>query len=57
MKIDGGKHTIFDSVAILRYVGKLTKLYPQDEIEAAKVDEILGSAEDHFGQLGFATVS
>ena len=51
LKIDE-KEIIFDSCAILRFVGKLFKLYPKDLIEAAHVDEHLGSAEDMANKIG-----
>jgi len=38
--------TITQSNAILRYVGKLTNLYPSDELEALYCDEIMDAAED-----------
>ena len=56
LKVDDGKVTIFDSMAILRFVGKMCKLYPEDLLEAAKVDEILGSSEDMASKLGLETL-
>eukprot|EP01125_Pyxidicula_operculata_P003999 TRINITY_DN1565_c2_g2_i1.p2 TRINITY_DN1565_c2_g2~~TRINITY_DN1565_c2_g2_i1.p2 ORF type:complete len:210 (+),score=62.53 TRINITY_DN1565_c2_g2_i1:822-1451(+) len=44
VEVDG--KVLAQSGAILRYVGKLTKLYPSDEWKAAKVDEFLDSVED-----------
>jgi len=34
------------SNALLRYAGKLAKLYPTDSVEALKVDELLDAVED-----------
>lgn len=39
------------SMALLRYVGKLTGLYPTDPIEALRVDEILDCMLDVRGKL------
>eukprot|EP01084_Bolivina_argentea_P312861 541689_1 len=38
--------TVGQSNACIRYIGKLTGLYPTNPVEAALVDEILDSAED-----------
>jgi len=38
--------------AILRYIGKQTKLYPQDPLLALQVDELLAAADDITGLLG-----
>ena len=43
---DGSMTTISQSQALLRYVGKLSGLYPTDEIEACKVDEICAIIDD-----------
>eukprot|EP01123_Difflugia_compressa_P000096 TRINITY_DN1019_c0_g7_i2.p1 TRINITY_DN1019_c0_g7~~TRINITY_DN1019_c0_g7_i2.p1 ORF type:complete len:247 (+),score=53.61 TRINITY_DN1019_c0_g7_i2:111-743(+) len=44
LEIDG--KPIAQSNAIIRYVGKLTNLYPTDQWAAAKVDEVLDTVED-----------
>ena len=44
LHIDGQQFA--QSQAILRYVGKLSKLYPDDIVEALRVDEILSHSED-----------
>ncbi|KAJ3281313.1 hypothetical protein HK104_000088 [Borealophlyctis nickersoniae] len=50
--VDGGKTTqLAQSDAILRYVGRLGKLYPDDPLEAARVDQLLGSQHDVGMQL------
>ncbi len=49
LEIDG--HLIGQSGAILRLVGKRHNLYPNDEFEAALVDEVLEAAEDVFGKI------
>jgi len=41
-----GNAVIAQSNAILRYAGKSAKLYPTDQLEAAKVDELLDTVED-----------
>jgi len=41
-----GKGTLGQSNAILRYVGKLTNLYPKDDFDAARVDDLLDASED-----------
>jgi glutathione S-transferase len=38
--------------AILRYIGKKTKLYPEDPLTALKVDELLSAADDITACLG-----
>merc|ERR1712065_84472 len=38
------------SNAILRYVGKLTGLYPEDPLEALLVDELMDAVEGAFGK-------
>jgi len=48
LEIDG-KHQLIQSGAIMRYLGKLTKLYPpEDPLEAAKVDAIFDQENDAF---------
>lgn len=48
LEVDG-KHQIVQSAAILRYLGKLSGLYPQeDALVAAKVDAILDQETDAF---------
>jgi glutathione S-transferase len=44
LEIDGKMFS--QSMAILRYVGKITGLYPEDPIEALRVDEFLDSIID-----------
>eukprot|EP00123_Amoebidium_parasiticum_P012930 comp21667_c0_seq1/m.30480 comp21667_c0_seq1/g.30480 ORF comp21667_c0_seq1/g.30480 comp21667_c0_seq1/m.30480 type:complete len:209 (-) comp21667_c0_seq1:640-1266(-) len=39
------------SVAILQYCGRVSKLYPTDEWKAAKVDEVLCALEEMMGPL------
>nr|WEU39139.1 glutathione S-transferase [Saccharina japonica] len=46
LEIDG--YVLPQSMAILRYVGKLGGLYPSDNLEAAKCDAILDSATDFY---------
>ena len=41
-----GDLTVAQSNNILRYCGKLTKLYPEDNLLAARVDELLDACED-----------
>eukprot|EP01091_Cochliopodium_minus_P005236 TRINITY_DN15199_c0_g1_i1.p1 TRINITY_DN15199_c0_g1~~TRINITY_DN15199_c0_g1_i1.p1 ORF type:complete len:220 (-),score=90.44 TRINITY_DN15199_c0_g1_i1:19-654(-) len=41
-----GDVTLAQSNSILRYCGKLAKLYPTDNLQAAKVDELIDAAED-----------
>ncbi|CAN0494639.1 unnamed protein product [Scytosiphon promiscuus] len=44
--MDGTKYT--QSTALLRYAGKLGGTYPEDPLEALKVDEIVMMVEDVF---------
>ncbi|CAM9402918.1 unnamed protein product [Ascophyllum nodosum] len=44
--MDGITYT--QSTALLRYVGKLAGLLPEDPLEALKVDEVVMTAEDLF---------
>ena len=44
LEIDGTRFA--QSMAILRYVGKVTNMYPTDPIEALKVDELLDAILD-----------
>lgn len=44
LEIDGVEVT--QSNALCRYVGKLAKLYPEDELQALYCDEALGAVED-----------
>ncbi|CAN0187668.1 unnamed protein product, partial [Phaeothamnion confervicola] len=46
-----GKETIAESAAILRYVGKLTHLYPDDHLKAAQVDEVVDAMRDAIALL------
>jgi len=41
-----GKGTLGQSAPLLRYVGKLTNLYPKDDFDAARVDDIIDGSED-----------
>jgi len=41
-----GTTEIAQSNAILRYIGKRSDLYPKNDLEAAKVDELLDAVED-----------
>nr|WEU39147.1 glutathione S-transferase [Saccharina japonica] len=52
-ELDGNKFT--QSTALLRYAGKLGGTYPEDPLEALKVDEIVMIAEDVFINI-FSTV-
>jgi glutathione S-transferase len=47
LEIDG-KHTLVQSGAIMRYLGKLASLYPNDPVQAAKVDAIMDQETDAF---------
>eukprot|EP00760_Papus_ankaliazontas_P007299 PhM_4_TR13320/c0_g2_i2/m.72643/K04097/HPGDS; prostaglandin-H2 D-isomerase / glutathione transferase len=47
LKLPDGK-TIGQSIAILRYVGRLAKMYPEDAVAAAEVDEVLYNVEELF---------
>lgn len=44
LEIDGA--AITQSNALCRYVGKLAKLYPQDDMQALYCDEAMGAVED-----------
>jgi len=44
LEVDGTHYA--QSMAILRYVGKLTNMYPSDPIEALRVDELLDALLD-----------
>eukprot|EP00005_Dracoamoeba_jomungandri_P012535 CAMPEP_0174277598 /NCGR_PEP_ID=MMETSP0439-20130205/61021_1 /TAXON_ID=0 /ORGANISM="Stereomyxa ramosa, Strain Chinc5" /LENGTH=345 /DNA_ID=CAMNT_0015369935 /DNA_START=24 /DNA_END=1059 /DNA_ORIENTATION=- len=46
-----GKGTLAQSNATLRYIGKLTNLYPSDNWLAAKVDEVLDACEDLYKKV------
>lgn len=37
------------STALLRYAGKKSGIYPEDALEALKVDEIIMAGEEFFG--------
>ena len=43
------------SAAIMRYLGKLTTLYPQDALLAAKVDAIVDQEMDMFTGVAAST--
>jgi glutathione S-transferase len=45
LEVSAGKY-IGQSLAILRYAGRLAKLYPEDPLAAAEVDEVLYSIEE-----------
>lgn len=47
LEVDG-KHQLVQTAAILRYLGKLAGLYPEDPILAAKVDAALDQETDAF---------
>mmetsp|Transcript_34146 Transcript_34146/g.90229 ORF Transcript_34146/g.90229 Transcript_34146/m.90229 type:complete len:174 (-) Transcript_34146:286-807(-) len=47
LSVDGNA-PMTQSSAILRYIGRLTKLYPDDPEKALAVDEIIGLEEDFF---------
>lgn len=47
LEVDG-KHQLVQTGAILRYLAKLGKLYPEDPLEAAKVDAACDQEEDAF---------
>eukprot|EP01125_Pyxidicula_operculata_P023242 TRINITY_DN9958_c0_g1_i1.p1 TRINITY_DN9958_c0_g1~~TRINITY_DN9958_c0_g1_i1.p1 ORF type:complete len:219 (+),score=60.03 TRINITY_DN9958_c0_g1_i1:116-772(+) len=49
LEVDG--KVMCQSNAIMRYIGKLTKLYPTDDWQAAKVDEIMDTIEDWINTL------
>eukprot|EP00802_Teleaulax_amphioxeia_P022288 Tamp_22720.p1 GENE.Tamp_22720~~Tamp_22720.p1 ORF type:complete len:247 (-),score=75.01 Tamp_22720:312-1052(-) len=51
MNIDDAE-PVAQSGAMLRYAGKLGKLYPEDMTQAIKVDEIIGLQEDMSAKLG-----
>ncbi len=44
LEIDGARFA--QSMAILRYVGKITNMYPEDPIEGLRVDEVLDAILD-----------
>jgi len=51
LTLDNGK-VLAQTNSILRFVGKVAKLYPtQDDWDSAKIDEILDAVEDHIGGL------
>ncbi|GAB5354985.1 hypothetical protein AAMO2058_000167000 [Amorphochlora amoebiformis] len=45
-----------ESLAILRYVGQLAKLYPEDPMEAFRVDEIVNVMENPSSAITFTLV-
>ncbi|KAG7357561.1 glutathione S-transferase, N-terminal domain containing protein [Nitzschia inconspicua] len=47
LEVDG-KHSLVQSCAIMRYLGKLGGLYPVDPIQAAKVDALMEQETDTF---------
>lgn len=50
LEVDG--NTVAQSNAIVRYIGKLTNLYPEDPYQALLCDEILDAVEDLWQKLG-----
>lgn len=50
LEVDG--QMITQSNTINRYVGKLCNLYPKDDWQAAKVDEIMDAIEDNTTRIG-----
>merc|ERR1712071_460590 len=50
-----GKHLLAQSAAIYRYIGKISSLYPEDLIEAAKVDALMDQEADMFVGLTVST--
>jgi glutathione S-transferase len=48
LEIDDGKHQIVQTGSILRYLAKISNLYPEDPLEAAKVDSIYDQETDAF---------
>jgi glutathione S-transferase len=50
LEVDG--QMIAQSNAINRYVGKLTGLYPKDDLQAAIVDEVMDAVEDITTRIG-----
>lgn len=49
LEVDG--EVITQSNAINRYVGKLADLYPQDDLEALRADEVMDAVEDVVTQV------
>eukprot|EP00980_Cylindrotheca_fusiformis_P000608 scaffold154_cov129-Cylindrotheca_fusiformis.AAC.25 len=47
LEVDG-KHNLVQTGAIMRYLAKLTGLYPEDPLEAAKVDAVFDQETDAF---------
>lgn len=56
LEVDG-THKLVQSAAILRYLGKLSGLYPEDPLVAAKVDAILDQETDAFSGVTVCTYS
>lgn len=50
MQVDG-KDSLFQSEAILRFVGKFAGLYPEDPIQAALCDALMDQEKDMFAGL------
>lgn len=48
-EIDGEQ--MVQSVALLRYVGRLTNLYPKDAFKALQVDQVIETVQDFFSSL------
>tara|TARA_B110001450_G_C17578115_1_gene463719 strand:- start:4 stop:657 length:654 start_codon:yes stop_codon:yes gene_type:complete len=52
MNVDGIEEPIAQSGAILRYVGKKTNLYPNNDLEALYIDELVSLQEDISSKIG-----
>jgi glutathione S-transferase len=50
LEVDGMQ--IAQSNTINRYVGRLASLYPKDELQAARVDEVMDAVEDISSKVG-----
>ncbi len=50
LEVDG--KTVTQSNTIIRYVGKLSGLYPKDDWQAVVVDEVMDAAEDIGSRIG-----
>jgi hypothetical protein len=56
LEVDG-KNVLVQSAAIMRYLGKLTGLYPSCPLQAAKVDAIIDQENDLFSGLSVSRYS
>ena len=52
INVDGIEEPIAQSGAILRYVGKKTNLYPNNDLEALYIDELVSLQEDISSKIG-----